>query len=320
MTTPNIDFGGNSIINASIDGSQLTANSVANGSLAQMPAGTLKGNNTGATATPTDLTAAQALSLLGAAPLASPAFTGTPTAPTAAPGTNTTQIATTAFVQDVVQGTNPPIRTITVQTFTTSGTYTPNANLVYAVIEVQAAGGGGGGTQGGSGIAAAGGGGGGGYAKKLLTASAIGASQAITIGAVGSGGAAGVNVGGVAGATSCGSLLSATGGKGGGGAAAAIVDAPNGHGGGGGVGSLGDLNLSGTAGDFGLSFANDNSGISGAGGNSFLGVGAQAVTPNLAGLTGNNYGGGGSGAASSTSSEAGGDGAPGIVIVTEYNA
>ena len=29
---------------------------------------------------------------------ASPAFTGTPTAPTAAPGTNTTQIATTAFV------------------------------------------------------------------------------------------------------------------------------------------------------------------------------------------------------------------------------
>ena len=30
--------------------------------------------------------------------LASPAFTGTPTAPTAAPGTNTTQIATTAFV------------------------------------------------------------------------------------------------------------------------------------------------------------------------------------------------------------------------------
>ena len=31
------------------------------------------------------------------APLASPAFTGTPTAPTAALGTNTTQLATTAF-------------------------------------------------------------------------------------------------------------------------------------------------------------------------------------------------------------------------------
>lgn len=36
------------------------------------------------------------------AKLASPAFTGTPTAPTAASGTNTTQIATTAFVQDAV--------------------------------------------------------------------------------------------------------------------------------------------------------------------------------------------------------------------------
>jgi len=33
------------------------------------------------------------------APLSSPTFTGTPTAPTAASGTNTTQIATTAFVQ-----------------------------------------------------------------------------------------------------------------------------------------------------------------------------------------------------------------------------
>ena len=37
------------------------------------------------------------------APLASPAFTGTPTAPTANAGTNTTQIATTAFVQDAVR-------------------------------------------------------------------------------------------------------------------------------------------------------------------------------------------------------------------------
>jgi|TARA_B100000035_G_scaffold3222_1_gene2778 hypothetical protein len=34
----------------------------------------------------------------GVAPLASPTFTGTPAAPTAAQGTNTTQVATTAFV------------------------------------------------------------------------------------------------------------------------------------------------------------------------------------------------------------------------------
>jgi len=36
------------------------------------------------------------------APLASPAFTGTPTAPTATAGTNTTQVATTAFVKSAV--------------------------------------------------------------------------------------------------------------------------------------------------------------------------------------------------------------------------
>ncbi len=36
------------------------------------------------------------------APKASPAFTGTPTAPTAASGTNTTQLATTAFVQSTI--------------------------------------------------------------------------------------------------------------------------------------------------------------------------------------------------------------------------
>ena len=40
--------------------------------------------------------------LTAKAPLASPSFTGTPTAPTAAPATNTTQIATTAFVQDAL--------------------------------------------------------------------------------------------------------------------------------------------------------------------------------------------------------------------------
>jgi hypothetical protein len=44
-------------------------------------------------------------SLLAAkAPLASPALTGTPTAPTAAPATSTTQIATTAFVQEALSG------------------------------------------------------------------------------------------------------------------------------------------------------------------------------------------------------------------------
>ena len=38
------------------------------------------------------------------APLASPTFTGSPTAPTAVAGTNSTQIATTAFVNDAIAG------------------------------------------------------------------------------------------------------------------------------------------------------------------------------------------------------------------------
>lgn len=53
------------------------------------------------TGQPTDNTnLANALNLK--ANLASPAFTGTPTAPTATTGTNTTQVATTAFVQDAI--------------------------------------------------------------------------------------------------------------------------------------------------------------------------------------------------------------------------
>jgi uncharacterized protein (TIGR02145 family) len=43
-------------------------------------------------------TASDALTNLGAAPIASPTFTGDPRAPTATTGTNTTQLATTAFV------------------------------------------------------------------------------------------------------------------------------------------------------------------------------------------------------------------------------
>jgi hypothetical protein len=41
------------------------------------------------------------------APLDSPTFTGTPAAPTAAPGTNTTQLATTAFVTAALQAVYP---------------------------------------------------------------------------------------------------------------------------------------------------------------------------------------------------------------------
>ena len=52
---------------------------------------------------PVSATSANILSACtGCAPLASPAFTGVPTAPTASPGTNNTQVASTAFVQAFV--------------------------------------------------------------------------------------------------------------------------------------------------------------------------------------------------------------------------
>jgi hypothetical protein len=50
------------------------------------------------------------------APLASPALTGTPTAPTVTPGTDsTTKIATTAFVQSAVAAVSSGVTNITVQ-------------------------------------------------------------------------------------------------------------------------------------------------------------------------------------------------------------
>jgi hypothetical protein len=51
------------------------------------------------------------LTAVGGALLAGPAFTGAPTAPTAAPGTSTTQLATTAFVQNAVSGVTAGVST-----------------------------------------------------------------------------------------------------------------------------------------------------------------------------------------------------------------
>jgi hypothetical protein len=76
----------------------ITDSGIANGKLAQMPASTMKGNNSGVAASAIDLTVSQIMALLAAAPLLSPAFTGTPTAPTAPNGVNTMQLATTQYV------------------------------------------------------------------------------------------------------------------------------------------------------------------------------------------------------------------------------
>lgn len=66
--------------------------------------------------------AATARTNLGAAAIASPAFTGTPTAPTASSGTNTTQIATTEFVNNEVTTATNNISTLTAFSLVESGT------------------------------------------------------------------------------------------------------------------------------------------------------------------------------------------------------
>jgi hypothetical protein len=84
----------------------------------------------------------------GAAPLASPTFTGVPAAPTAAGGTNTTQLATTAFVTAAISGfpavptsSTLPVGTVAmmyynaISTLANSAT-TAGSNLQSACIDV----------------------------------------------------------------------------------------------------------------------------------------------------------------------------------------
>lgn len=95
----------------------------------------------------TDLTDAiadinDALALL--APLASPAFTGTPTAPSASGSTDTTQIATTAFTQDALDAraaTQAELEAGSVTTtFTTPGRqqFHPSAAKVWGYVVISA--------------------------------------------------------------------------------------------------------------------------------------------------------------------------------------
>lgn len=215
--------------------------------------------------------------------------------------------------------------TINIVTITTSQVYNRPANLLFAIVELVAGGAGGGGTYSSAAtVSTAGGGGGsGGYSRRKLTAAQIGASQTITIGAFGVGGAAGDNPGANGGDTSFGSLVIAKGGLGGG----AGWTTTFWHGGAGGsiTGALGDIVA---AGDPGGNGAWHNGGntlfASGQGGSSFFGGGA--VPAFAAGANANNgnaasnYGSGGSGAVINLAigSLAGGNGSPGAAVITEY--
>lgn len=74
------------------------------------------------------------------APLDSPALTGTPTVPTASPGTSTTQAASTAFVASAITAAKGRLITPP-KTLYSSGTYTPTTGAKFVIVRMQAAGG-----------------------------------------------------------------------------------------------------------------------------------------------------------------------------------
>lgn len=210
---------------------------------------------------------------------------------------------------------------VNIQTFTASGTYTPNANLIFAIIEVQAAGGGGAGCVNATGGQSGGGGGAsGGYSRSIETAAAIGASQTVTIGA---GGTAGVIVtpwvGGAGGNSSVGSLCTANGGPGGGSnggnsGQGASPSAP-------GTGNV--VAAPGQPGGSAISSALTTISVQGSfGGSCQFGAGGPQTVGNVShtGTAGTGFGAGGAGGVSFNGGGAGpgGAGTAGLVIITEY--
>lgn len=210
--------------------------------------------------------------------------------------------------------------TVVKQVFTSSGTYTPTTGMAYAILECQGPGGGAGGMAGaGSNGGYSGSGGAGGYSKVLVTAATVGASQAITIGTGGNGGTAGANNGSAgSGATSVGTLCVANAGSGGGGGTAG---SSQGAGGAGGAAGTGDIAVPGSAGQGGLNatvitiaFPTPD------GPSAFYGVGGTSRTTNGAGNNAGGFGGGGGPALENNNAVnvAGGNGAPGVVYITEF--
>ena len=178
-----------------------------------------------------------------------------------------------------------------VQTFTSSGTWTKPTGITKVVLEVQGAGGGG------SAGGIYGGGAGGGYAKKLLDVSSI-STATITVGALGAGASANAGAGSAGGASSWSdgtNTITGNGGAGGNASTTADVTGATGVG--------GDINIQGGRGHYtwhggGSMFSTDFGGA-----NSNQGLDAVG------------YGGGGG---NGYTTYPAGDGGPGIVIVWEY--
>jgi len=214
---------------------------------------------------------------------------------------------------------------IHIQTFTASGTYTPNANLIYAIIDCVGGGGGGGGAIYASNVGNAGAGGGAGaFSEALVTKAMIGASQTVTIGTFGTGGTPSAQ-GGAGGQTSVGTLCVAPGGQGGLSVSVSANSTPGGAGGAAGTGNL--RAVAGQPGEPGnvissglgaLPGGNGGSGPYGGGGRSSNSNGS----PNN-GTAGSGFGSGGSGGSANGnagSNANGANGTAGYVLILEFTS
>ncbi|MCZ0103898.1 carbohydrate kinase [Raoultella ornithinolytica] len=212
-------------------------------------------------------------------------------------------------------------RLLNVQTFYTSGTYTPTAGTKKVIVEMVGGGGGGAGARaaGPGQVAVGGAGGAGSYAKGQFTSGFSGVQ--VTVGSKGLGGTVSDPYASDGGASSFGSLMTAAGGSSGEPAGptnsfpfstvAAVVS-----------GGATGANIIGTPGEGASSSAVISSSVivDAPGGSSHFGAGGFITATNTNGAKGSGYGSGGgpSSVTAGNAAVAGGDGAPGLVIIWEY--
>lgn len=233
------------------------------------------------------------------APIDSPVFTGVPEAPTASAGDSTTQIATTQFVTSAVSSITTADKVVIL---TTSGSFTVPSGVTSLKIYAWGGGGGGCGAQA-SPFRPSSGGGGGGFCFSSVT---VTPGQVIPyiIGSGGSGSAVNATSAGAGGTTS---ILTISAGGGAGGLPVALGAGVGGAASG---GSL--LNVVGGRAEGG----GTNSELNGGAGGSSLwgGVGGNG-SPYVAGAGMFPGGGGAGGGHDGSVGTAGGNGAPGLIMI-----